>query len=201
KEEILFNSSTLVEKRNIYLLVDGGSRIVSLGHPNDSLVCSAGFWMRKNNQDVIVTAGHCPEIFPTLFYLHSFQDDHSIGPMDARVIRLYDMGFIRKTNINILFRPVIRQLNRETSQLVQLLIVGSLEITSCGVHICKAGQSTGITCGLVSAFNSASYFGVQNQSIPMMRVIIVPMDNDAGDSGGLFGQMSVGIPISIAYEL
>ncbi|KAF0455706.1 S1 family peptidase [Gigaspora margarita] len=224
-EEILFNSSTLVEKRILYSLVDGGSPIVSLNHDNDTRMCSAGFWMRNNNQDVILTAGHCPEIFPTLFYVHSFQDDYLIGPMDARVIRLYDMGFIRRTNPNILFRPVIRQLIREISQFVEFLIVGSSEITSCGTHICKAGQSTGITCGLVSAFNSVGFFDRQQQQILMVRTIIVPMNNAAGDSGGsmfrynghnnqshfadavgiyiggIFGRLAIGMPMSVAYEL
>ncbi|CAG8598626.1 31093_t:CDS:2 [Gigaspora margarita] len=129
-EEILFNSSTLVEKRNIYTLVDGGSPIVS-----------------------------------------------------------------------------------------------SSEITSCGTHICKAGQSTGITCGLVSAFNSVGFFDRQQQQILMVRTIIVPMNNAAGDSGGsmfrynghknqshfadavgiyiggIFGRLAIGMPMSVAYEL
>ncbi|KAF0455707.1 S1 family peptidase [Gigaspora margarita] len=220
-EEILFNSSTLVEKRNIYTIVDGGSPIVSLNHDNDTRTCSAGFWMRNNNQDVILTAGHCPEIFPTLFYVNSFHNDHLIGPMDARVIRLYDMGFIRRTNPNIFFRPVIRQLIREISQFVQLFIVGSSEITSCGTHICKAGQSTGITCGLVSAFTSV---GIYDHHL-RVRTFIAPMDNAPGDSGGsmfrynghnnesyladavgiyvggIFGRMAMGMSMSVAYEL
>ncbi|CAG8813708.1 3410_t:CDS:2 [Gigaspora margarita] len=174
-EEILFNSSTLVEKRNLYTLVDGGSPI----------------------------------------------NDHLIGPMDARVIRLYDMGFIRRTNPNIFFRPVIRQLIREISQFVQLLIVGSSEITSCGTHICKAGQSTGITCGFVSAFTSV---GIYDHHL-RVRTFIVPMDNAPGDSGGsmfrynghnnesyladavgiyvggIFGRMAMGMSMTVAYEL
>ncbi|CAG8557346.1 32033_t:CDS:2 [Gigaspora margarita] len=184
-EEIPFNSSTLVEKRNIYLRLDGGSKIVSVDQDNRRiLACSAGFWMIKNNGDFIVTAGHCPENFPSLFYVYSFQDDHLIGPMNSRVIRPYDMG--------------------------------SSEITSCGIHICKAGQRTGITCGFVSAFNSINIVDGR----PMMRTIAAPINNYPGDSGGPIFRYNdhnadaVGIavagfpshllasmPISLAYDL
>ncbi|CAG8751382.1 7936_t:CDS:1 [Gigaspora rosea] len=215
KEEILFNSSTLVEKRNLYLLVDGGSGIVSIDQNNRTKVCSAGFWMKKYNEDFIVTAGHCAYSIPSLFYVNSFHD-HLIGPMNSRVIRPYDMGFIRKTNTNIMLRPVIRQFDRINSRLLQFLIVSSSEITSCGIHICKAGQSTGFSCGFVSAFNSVTIVDGR----PMMRTIIVaPMSNNRGDSGGSMFRYnyhnadaigivvagfpnpnSAGMPISLAYE-
>ncbi|KAF0378371.1 S1 family peptidase [Gigaspora margarita] len=216
KEEILFNSSTLVEKRILYTLVEGGSRIVH----NNGIACSAGFWMKKNNEDFIVSAGHCYINFPALFYVYSIQNNHLIGPMGEHHIRLYDIGFIRKTNTDIILRPVIRQFYRIITQFLQFLIVGSSEITSCGVHICKAGQRTGISCGLVSAFNSVQTIG----GLIRIRTIVVPMDNNAGDSGGsmfrynglngqpnlanavgiyiggFFGDVAAGMPISIAFD-
>ncbi|CAG8750586.1 925_t:CDS:1, partial [Gigaspora rosea] len=173
KEEILFNSSILVEKRNLNILVNGGSRIVSLGH-NGIKACTAGFWMKKNNEDFIVTARHCLEIFPPLFYVYSFQDDHLIGPMNSRLIGSYDMGFIKKTNTNIMLRPVIRRF-------LQFLIVGSSEITSCGIHICKAGQRTGISCGFVSAINSIYNFV---DGVLIRAIVVANMHGNYGDSSG-----------------
>ncbi|RIB21390.1 trypsin-like cysteine/serine peptidase domain-containing protein [Gigaspora rosea] len=222
KEEILFNSSTLVEKRNNFLqpIAEGGSEIVSFNHANEPLSCSAGFWMKKNNEDFIVTAGHCPDNIPTLFYAPSFHDNYLIGSMETRVIRLYDIGFIRKTNTNLILRPVIRLFDRRFSQ---FLIVGSSEITSCGVHICKAGQRTGISCGFVTAFNSVRTVG---GNLRIRTIVAEPMENNAGDSGGSMFQyngfngqsnladavgiliggglpgilVAVGMPINIALE-
>ncbi|CAG8500622.1 16702_t:CDS:2 [Gigaspora rosea] len=182
KEEILFNSSTLVEKRNLNILVDGGNKIVSLNdHANATLACSAGFWMKKNNEDFIVTAGHCPDHFPSLFYVYSFQDNHLIGPINSRFIGSYDMDFIKKTNTNIMLRPVIRQFDMINLRFLQFLIVGSSEITSCGIHICKAGQITGISCGFVSAINSISYF---YDRVLIRTIVVANMPNNDSDSGG-----------------
>ncbi|RIB27041.1 hypothetical protein C2G38_2240389 [Gigaspora rosea] len=182
KEEKLFNSSTLVEKRNLYIRVDGGSSIVSLDvHDNDTLACSAGFWMKKNNEDFIVIAGHCNDNFPSLFYVYSFQDEHLIGPMNSRLMGSYDMGFIKKTNTNIMLRPVIRQFDRIILRFLQFFIVGSSEITSCGIHICKAGDKTGFSCGYVSAINSISYF---DDSVLIRAIVVANMHSDVGDSGG-----------------
>ncbi|CAG8842002.1 37725_t:CDS:1, partial [Gigaspora margarita] len=216
-EEILLNSSTLVEKRNLDILVNGGSKIVSVDQDNRRIRdCSAGFWMKNYNEDFIVTAGHCSVKFPSLFYVYSFQDDHFIGPMNSRVIGLYDMGFIKKTNTNIMLRPVIRQFDHINLRFLQFLIVGSSEITICGIHICKSGQSTGISCGFVSAFNSVEIVDGQ----PMMRTIVAPINNYRGDSGGSVfrynghnadavgiavagfpSHLLLSLPISLAYEL
>ncbi|KAF0378370.1 serine protease [Gigaspora margarita] len=204
------------EFNNVVIYLNGGSKIVSVDQDNRRiLACSAGFWMIKNIEDFIVTAGHCPENFPSLFYVYSFQDDHLIGPMNSR-IRPYDMGFIKQTNTNIMLRPVIRQFDHIILRFLQFLIVGSSEITSCGIHICKAGQRTGITCGFVSAFNSVNIVDGR----PMMRTITAPINNYPGDSGGPIFRYNdhnadaVGIvvagfpshllasmPISLAYDL
>ncbi|RIB26107.1 hypothetical protein C2G38_2030498 [Gigaspora rosea] len=200
KEEKLFNSSILVEKSNLNILVNGGSRIVNL-NANGVLACSAGFWMKKNNEDFIVTAGHCPDHFPSLFYVNSFQDEHLIGPMNSRFTGSYDMGFIKKTNTNIMLRPVIRQFDMINLRFLQFFIVGSSEITSCGIHICIAGEKTGISSGFVIAINSISEFSDR----VLIRTIVVPnmrcIHSDSGGSmfryNGLNGQSNIADAVGI----
>ncbi|CAG8814352.1 17211_t:CDS:2, partial [Gigaspora rosea] len=151
KEEILFNSSTLVEKRNIYILVDGGNKIVSVNdHANGTLACSAGFWIKKNNEDFILTAGHCFEIVQ--HYLMDIKNKYKTR--------------IKANHMTI--RWVILRL-------VQFQVVGSSEITNCRVHMCKTGQRTGISCSFVTAFNSIRDFDT---------IVVIPMENNAGGSGG-----------------
>ncbi|CAG8816187.1 21807_t:CDS:1, partial [Gigaspora rosea] len=183
KEEILFNSSTLVEKRNNFLhpLVEGGSKIVSQYHDNSDIGCTAGFWIKKNNQDFILTAGHCAKIFPSLFCVHSFQNNTLIGPMDTRIMNLYDIGYIRKTNTRLVLRPIIRQINREDSRFVQLQIVGISQITNIRVYICKAGAVTGFSCGKVTALNTVSMVN----GFPRINTFVLhEIEANGGDSGG-----------------
>ncbi|KAF0470318.1 hypothetical protein F8M41_025386 [Gigaspora margarita] len=77
-------------------------------------------------------------------------------------------------------------------------------------------QSTGISCGFVSAFNSVEIVDGQ----PMMRTIVAPINNYRGDSGGSVfrynghnadavgiavagfpSHLLLSLPISLAYEL
>ncbi|RIB26110.1 hypothetical protein C2G38_2164196 [Gigaspora rosea] len=145
-------SPALLEKRNnfLYPLVEGGSKIVSRNLINGTLACSAGFWIKKNNEDFILTAGHCFEIVQ--HYLMDIKNKYKTR--------------IKANHMTI--RWVILRL-------VQFQVVGSSEITNCRVHMCKTGQRTGISCSFVTAFNSIRDFDT---------IVVIPMENNAGGSGG-----------------
>ncbi|RIB23100.1 hypothetical protein C2G38_2033029 [Gigaspora rosea] len=110
KEEILFNSSTLVEKRNIHLELQGGSKIITFTE-NKRKSCSMGLMVTKNGSDFIATAGHCAEEVPSprLFYLESIDHiNREIGPMVEFSLSRNNLGFIKNLNAdNIQLRPII----------------------------------------------------------------------------------------------
>ncbi|CAG8695167.1 15044_t:CDS:1, partial [Dentiscutata erythropus] len=183
KEETIFNPSNLIKKRRINLIhpiVFGGSKIV--GFFRSSLTnCSAGFWMKKDNKDFILTAGHCTSSIPppATFYLED--KEHIIGPMNDFSFEPNDMGFIEHLDNSIVqLRPIIRNFDSESSEILNYFVIDSSDITSIGIHVCKSGHVTGITCGKVIAINAES----RTQTGTKKGVFRVSMNFDNGDSGG-----------------
>ncbi|CAG8587373.1 21635_t:CDS:2, partial [Gigaspora rosea] len=164
KEEILFNSSTLVEKRNIHLELQGGSKIITFTE-NKRKSCSMGLMVTKNGSDFIATAGHCAEEVPSprLFYLESIDHiNREIGPM-------------------VEFSLSRNNLDMESSEYLNYYIVDSSPIKSNGIHVCKSGQKTGITCGKVVSTYTLSTFDSGDRIVGAFSAYLI---NDSGDSGG-----------------
>ncbi|CAG8822370.1 4662_t:CDS:1, partial [Gigaspora margarita] len=182
-ENIIFNSSTLIKKRQIHPNVYGGSKLVSFSRTR-SVACSAGFWMKKNGKDFILSAGHCISLIPppAVFYLEELDNLHEIGPMDDFSIEQTDMGFIEKLDTSLVqLRQMIQNIDQESSDLLSYFIAGNSKITSTGIHVCKSGHVTGISCGKVVSINAATST-VTGTKRGLFRAELKNVPGDSGSS-------------------
>ncbi|CAG8770322.1 5903_t:CDS:1, partial [Gigaspora rosea] len=183
KENIKFNSTSLIKKRQIHSNLYGGSKLVSFSRTR-TIACSAGFWMKKNNKDFVLSAGHCISLIPppAFFYLEDLDNLHEIGPMDDFSIEQTDMGFIEKLDTSLVqLRQMIQNIDHETSELLSYFIAGNSKITSTGIHLCKSGHVTGITCGKVTSINTVT-LTVTGTKRGVFRVEMKNTDGDSGSS-------------------
>ncbi|CAG8685926.1 30722_t:CDS:1, partial [Racocetra persica] len=111
-----------------------------------------------------------------------------IGPMDNFTLTPNDIGFIRKSNPDINVVPNIRNIRRDgaNSRYAEYFIIGSKEITGTGVHICKSGFVTGVTCGRVRSRNA----NVESPTGRKEGVLVTSTKAVQGDSGGSMIQFS-----------
>ncbi|RIB30747.1 hypothetical protein C2G38_2052952, partial [Gigaspora rosea] len=115
-----------------------------------------------------------------MFYL--INKNYLIGPMEDYVFEQNDLGFISKEAEKIMLKPILRNKHHmESTQYLLYFIVDSLDITSCGIHVCKSGYVTGFTCGEVLAISTAYKF--DSRKI-VDNAITVHLTGNAGDSGG-----------------
>ncbi|CAG8840836.1 33450_t:CDS:2, partial [Racocetra persica] len=119
----------------------------------------------------LLTAGHCAypynDTSPKLFYRHYGNLPFLIGAMESYSVTPIDVA---------LANP----------KYVEYFIIGSIEIISTNVHICKSGFSTGITCGYVKSLYAATI------SEDGLRIggLITTVYSYLGDSGGSMFQFS-----------
>ncbi|CAG8745419.1 8738_t:CDS:1 [Racocetra persica] len=199
-----FNSSTLVEKRQINQIVFGGDKITANYGP-----CSAGFWMKDQfQQDFLLTAGHCAypynDTSPKLFYRYYSNLAVLIGSMENYMVTPVDVGFIKKLTVNSHIRVVPNIRNIITTGVVhpiyvEYLIIGSVDIISAGIHICKSGFVTGITCGYVKSLDAV--ITIRRGSEDKIGGLITTAYSYYGDSGGPMFQFSYTIPFVYAVGI
>ncbi|CAG8452831.1 11232_t:CDS:2 [Cetraspora pellucida] len=155
--------------------------------------CSLGFWARAKGNvtlNYIVTAGHC---FDEKYdrskqkYYYSPWDSsevkHYLGTMDlVRNKGTYDFGIINLQDRKI---GATRIRNSDSFLYNPLFIVGSRVPTSYGVHVCKSGKTTHITCGYVKGLGA-----VTTNTFGVIRTDVILAGKDdyqtciTGDSGG-----------------
>ncbi|CAG8613918.1 15662_t:CDS:1 [Gigaspora margarita] len=181
ENEIIFNSSTLIEKRQLYLYVVGGSKIAAF-FENRVKTCSAGFWVKKDDEDYVATAGHCARNIPPIPTFYLINRNYLIGKMEDYVLERNDVGFISKDGDEITLKPILRnKFYMEPTQYLLYYIVDSSDITSRGIHVCKSGYATGFTCGEVLAFDTVYKF---DSGKIVNNAITVQLIGNSGDSGG-----------------
>ncbi|MFZ2178450.1 MAG: S1 family peptidase [Rhodococcus sp. (in: high G+C Gram-positive bacteria)] len=182
-----------------YITTAGALRETPL---SEITVCSLGFnGVDGGGQAVNISAGHCnpAEGQPSPVFLPNHQnvdDSPQIGEfsrssvgnpadkLDFSVIKLNDAGV--KAGLN---RPAIRGANGTT-----------LEITGTarpvvGAPICKSGQSSSFTCGVVAADNVETQLFVADGSSRVIHGFAGTACTLAGDSGGAIvtGTLALGI--------
>ncbi|CAG8443888.1 6953_t:CDS:2 [Cetraspora pellucida] len=116
--------------------------------------CSAGYWaktIRKPNDDYLVTAGHCVQDFFFISPWNTKNKTEFIGPVLHHSTDPYDFAVINITNQDIIPRAVIR--NTDVSEYAGLIIKRFNPTINSGVHICKSGHTTHLTCGYTRGFN------------------------------------------------
>ncbi|CAG8826117.1 34677_t:CDS:1, partial [Racocetra persica] len=113
---------------------------------------------------------------PRMFYYG--ESNIPIGPMEHYTLAPNDIGFIRISNPDNMLKPNIQ--NTPTGAHIEYFIIGSIEIINSGVHICKAGTATSVTCGRVKALN----VNVGSQTGVKVGLIAASVFSGPKDSGG-----------------
>ncbi|KAF0522602.1 hypothetical protein F8M41_015495 [Gigaspora margarita] len=70
-----------------------------------------------------------------------------IGQMVIRQTSGVDMGYIMRTNSEVLVSPLIR--NTDNEEFPQLQILSVIDPDTEGVVVCKSGFSSHVTCGKI----------------------------------------------------
>ncbi|CAG8718189.1 24938_t:CDS:2, partial [Racocetra persica] len=117
-------------------------------------------------QDFLLTAGHCAypynDTSPKLVYRHYSNLAGLIGSMENYTTTPIDLGFIKKLTVN-----------------------SHIKIISTGVHICKSGYTSGITCGYVK-----SLYATITTDEDKIGGLLTTVYSYRGDSGGSMFQFS-----------
>ncbi|RIB15116.1 hypothetical protein C2G38_2320533 [Gigaspora rosea] len=183
-EEILSNTEISMNKRSIDILLSGGDGLF-----NQKLTgCSIGFLAKANNEtkNYIVTVEHCriDDEDETKFFYRAWNKPHTIelvGLMLPIVNKIYDFGLIDLNNMSKSFKPLPSIRNNDSEQFPLLSLIDGTPVLSHGVHLCKSGYSTHVTCGFVKAFDVIYYVG---DGELYSDLIMTSMNGRQGDSGG-----------------
>ncbi|CAG8801986.1 21713_t:CDS:1, partial [Cetraspora pellucida] len=172
--------------------------------------CSAGYWAKSRNNpnsNYLITAGHC---YQDIFFLLPWNTQNVtefIGPVIHHTTFPHDVAVINITNEGIIPRAVIR--NNDFSQYAELFIKYYKPTLNYGVHICKSGYTTHITCGYARGLNGIY---IQEKGVSK-NVLFSDGITLGGDSGGavfryvslnvvsLIGVVSVGTKGVSGYTL
>ncbi|RIB24491.1 hypothetical protein C2G38_2241995 [Gigaspora rosea] len=128
-----------------------------------------------------VTAGHCYNRDTSNKYFHmpwgSEPTTYFIGQMVYHSVLKYDFGLIEFRGTHTNPRPMIR--NLDSSRYRELHMRDTTQVSSHGVHLCKSGLITQVTCGYVRAFDGISI----SNGLFKTDLIITDMYSYRGDSG------------------
>ncbi|CAG8716831.1 9786_t:CDS:2 [Gigaspora margarita] len=100
-----------------------------------------------------------------------------IGQMVTRQTSGVDMGYIMRTNSEVLASPLIR--NTDNEEFPQLQI---LSVTDPNTVVCKSGFSSHVTCGKIIGLRDS--ISGSSDSLVLYDVVISDMEYREGDSGG-----------------
>ncbi|RIB06006.1 hypothetical protein C2G38_2218136 [Gigaspora rosea] len=116
--------------------------------------CSAGF-LANYLDNYIVTTGHCYDRDTSNKFFHrpwgSRPTTYFIGQMVYHSVQNYDFGLIEFRGTHTDPKSMIR--NLYSSRYRELRIHDTTQVSSHGVHLCKSGLTTHVTCGYVRAFD------------------------------------------------
>lgn len=138
-----------------------------------SILCSAGFNVTKDDQDYVLTAGHCTQGLPYW---------HDIGPSVSSNFPGTDFGLIRNESGDA---PAAIDRYDGTEQPIT-----SVGTATVGEAVCASGMATGITCGKVTAVDQTVDYG---DGDVVSGLIQTTVHTDHGDSGGPLFAGSTGL--------
>ncbi|GAA1344327.1 S1 family peptidase [Saccharothrix algeriensis] len=135
--------------------------------------CSLGFPGTRNGAKVLLTAGHCVEGNPDVLDVNGTH----IGKGVASRFPSYDMGLMA-IDAEDTGRPYV------DTRMGTAVAVRGMSKAAVGASICKAGNTTGWTCGRVSAYNqTVRYSGESTSTRGLARSTVC---TEGGDSGGAY---------------
>jgi len=135
--------------------------------------CSLGFPGTRNGAKVLLTAGHCVEGNPDVLDANGTH----IGKGIATRFPSVDMGLM-----SIAAEDTGR--GYVDTQMGTTVAVRGLSKAAVGSTICKAGNTTGWTCGKISSYNqTVRYSGESTATTGLARSTVC---TEGGDSGGAY---------------
>ncbi|CAG8598540.1 10762_t:CDS:1, partial [Cetraspora pellucida] len=160
----------------------------------EDLTCSLGFWAKKrqSQENVFVSSGRCFR-FAQDYYLKPWglqnlplpDVRNHIGKMDNRVGHNEISYSILRIEGDV--EPIGFIKNIDSPDFAELRIVDNnglennfIETSNLGVHLCKSGYHTRVTCGFLRA-HSARFFDATD---PYIINYVIAMDSNTGDLGG-----------------
>ncbi|CAG8585756.1 26924_t:CDS:2 [Racocetra persica] len=147
-----------------------GERITS----QDDYKFAIGFFAKdKTNPNLIymVTAGHCASLNETIFYY-----GRVIGEVTSCKLAPFEYSLIKITDDNFKSSAIIK--NTNSSLYNQLFVNDVTTPSSIGVHSCKSGPYSDVTCGNVISLNV-----LYKDLGEIQRTFITNMISLEGDSG------------------
>ncbi len=156
----------------------GGSAIVSR-----SAVCTLGFNAYRGATPVFLTAGHCASDYPTFRI-----GDRVLGTIRAVAFPTRDAAY-GVTAPTMVGSGTVRAAGRTVK------ITGSAE-APVGAKVCKAGESSGWTCGRILAKNvTVRYRLSRTKSVLVTGLTKASVCATTGDSGGpwMWGTQAQGL--------
>ncbi|CCH31639.1 trypsin-like serine protease [Actinosynnema sp. NPDC047251] len=135
--------------------------------------CSLGFPGTRNGAKVLLTAGHCVEGNPDILDANGTH----IGKGIATRFPSYDMGLMS-------IDPEDTGRGYVDTRKGTTVAVKGMSKAAVGATLCKAGNTTGWTCGKVSAYNqTVRYSGESTSTRGLARSTVC---TEGGDSGGAY---------------
>ncbi|RIB00132.1 hypothetical protein C2G38_2130432 [Gigaspora rosea] len=173
-----------VDSRELKFKVLGGD---GLYNDQSGGVCSVGFWVTDRfnpNEFYIITAGHCfdKDVSRNEFSYAPWGAETPalyIGPMEISMINPYDFGIIYLNGKDV--APTFAIRNDDADQYKELIINDGAPASSVGIHMCKSGHKTHLSCGYVFGLNGIY---IEEKDDMKEDLIITNMKSDFGDSGG-----------------
>ncbi|MFC0627053.1 S1 family peptidase [Kribbella deserti] len=142
--------------------------------------CSLGFPGFRNGNNVLLTAGHCVEGFPDIVDRFGTHIGKGIATRFRTGQASVDMGLM-DIDAEDVGRGYIDNRNGTTTR-----VTGSSK-APVGTTICKAGNTTGWTCGRISQYNLTVNYGGAGGSITRTSGLArSTVCTEGGDSGGAY---------------
>lgn len=149
----------LIDPHDTNGVLIGGDEIT-----DGSIVCSAGFNVVKAGVPYLLTAGHCTAGLP------GWED---IGPSVVSAFPTTDYGLIRDDD-----QEAVGNVDLYNGTTQPITAVGTPFV---GEQVCASGQTTGVTCGRITALDQTVDYG---DGDVVHDLIETDVHTDHGDSGG-----------------
>ncbi|WP_327392750.1 S1 family peptidase [Streptomyces sp. NBC_01186] len=151
--------------------------------------CSMGWWVKKDGEDQVMTAGHCLVDGDGIWGHEGKKpigrkDAAKFGPMDWGTIRLEGLPPLNPRGIPVPPPNVTTKVDLKHDDATAK--ISGFSKAPVGTEICKSGRTTGQTCGPITAHDVTVTYadGTTLEGMSQARLA-----TDHGDSGGPVYQM------------
>lgn len=140
--------------------------------------CSLGFPGTQGGNNVLLTAGHCVEGYPDIYNESFVHIGKGVATRFRSNAPSVDMGLMDIDNEDV-GQPLVDTRGGLSGYVP---VYGSSK-NAIGSNICKAGNTTGWTCGQITAYNVTVNYGGTTPTSGLARATVC---TEGGDSGGAY---------------